>query len=97
MLYQHWRSLKKAVMIEDIIKHLRKKDKSLTEEEAEAKAKLILNNYKEKNKERDEKKRGSIRGSGMRLLTQNLTILYLSMLIAMKKNNFLRKDIINGL
>ena len=53
-------------MIEDIIKHLRKKDKSLTEEEAEAKAKLILNNYKEKNKERDEKKRGSIRGSGMR-------------------------------
>ena len=43
------------------------------------------------------KERGSIRGSGMRLLTQNLTILYLSMLIAMKKNNFLRKDIINGL
>ena len=43
-------------MIEDIIKHLRKKDKSLTEEEAEAKAKLILNNYKEKNKERDEKR-----------------------------------------
>ena len=43
-------------MIEDIIKHLRKKDKSLTEEEAEAKANFILNNYKEKNKERDEKR-----------------------------------------
>tara|TARA_B100000029_G_C16973094_1_gene740771 strand:- start:323 stop:544 length:222 start_codon:yes stop_codon:yes gene_type:complete len=43
-------------MIEEIIKHLRKKDKSLSEEEAENKAKLILNNYNEKNKDRDIKR-----------------------------------------
>ena len=43
-------------MIEDIIKHLRKKDKSLTEKEAEAKAEIIQKKYDKQNKLRDKKR-----------------------------------------
>lgn len=43
-------------MIEDIIKHLRKKDKTLSQKAAEAKAELILNKYNKQNEARDEKR-----------------------------------------
>ena len=43
-------------MIEDIIKHLRKKDKTLSQKAAEAKAELILNKYNKQNETRDEKR-----------------------------------------
>ena len=43
-------------MIEDIIKHLRKKDKTLSQKEAEAKAEIILNKYNKQNEARDEKR-----------------------------------------
>ena len=43
-------------MIEDIIKHLRKKDKSLSQEAAEKKAKKILDKYNKQNKARNEKR-----------------------------------------
>ena len=43
-------------MIEDIIKHLRKKDKTLSQTDAEKKAKIILDKYNKQNKARDEKR-----------------------------------------
>jgi len=43
-------------MIEDIIKHLRKKDKTLSKRAAEKKAKKILDKYNEQNKARNEKR-----------------------------------------
>ena len=43
-------------MIEDIIKHLRKKDNTLSKRDAEKKAKKILDKYKKQNKARDEKR-----------------------------------------
>ena len=43
-------------MIEDIIKHLRKKDKNLSQKEAEAKAEIIQKNYNKQNKSRDKKR-----------------------------------------
>jgi len=43
-------------VIEDIIKHLRKKDKTLSQKAAEAKAELILNKYNKQNEARDEKR-----------------------------------------
>ena len=43
-------------MIEDIIKHLRKKDKNLSQKVAEAKAEIIQKNYNKQNKSRDKKR-----------------------------------------
>ena len=43
-------------MIEDIIKHLRKKDKTLSQKEAEEKAEIILNKYNKQNESRDKKR-----------------------------------------
>ena len=43
-------------MIEDIIKHLRKKDKTLSKKAAEKKAKKIIDEYNKQNKARDEKR-----------------------------------------
>ena len=43
-------------MIEDIIKHLRKKDKTLSQTDAEKKAKIILDKYNKQNKARAKKR-----------------------------------------
>jgi len=43
-------------MIEDIIKHLRKKDKTLSKIAAEKKAEKILDKYNKQNKARNEKR-----------------------------------------
>lgn len=43
-------------MIEDIIKHLRKKDKTLSKKAAEKKAKKIQDKYNKQNKARNEKR-----------------------------------------
>jgi len=43
-------------MIEDIIKHLRKKDKTLSKRAAEKKAEKILDKYNKQNKARNEKR-----------------------------------------
>ena len=43
-------------MIEDIIKHLRKKDKNLSQKEAEVKAEIILKKYNKQNESRNKKR-----------------------------------------
>tara|TARA_Y100000591_G_scaffold178199_1_gene153814 strand:- start:297 stop:515 length:219 start_codon:yes stop_codon:yes gene_type:complete len=43
-------------MLEDIVKHLLKKNKGMTENEAQKRAKKIWDDYCETNKERDKKR-----------------------------------------
>ena len=43
-------------MLEDIVKHLLKKNKGMTEDEAQERAKKIWGDYCETNKERDQKR-----------------------------------------
>ena len=43
-------------MLEDIVKHLLKKNKGMTEDEAQDRAKKIWDDYCETNKERDKKR-----------------------------------------
>ena len=43
-------------MLEDIVKHLLKKKKGMTENEAQGRAKKIWDDYCETNKERDQKR-----------------------------------------
>ena len=43
-------------MLEDIVKHLLKKNKGMTEDEAQKRAKKIWDDYCETNKERDQKR-----------------------------------------
>ena len=44
-------------MLEDIVKHLLKRNKGMSEEKAKEKARKIWDDYCEKNKERDQKRK----------------------------------------